>query len=577
MQDRRVAALAAVIGPGVLVLLGKQVLSAATIGSPEWIAAATIGYPIIYTVLWFSRVTQAPSTDVLSEQQWRSITVILALYGLILGFPLAAGLFPTTLTPAQLAVVSYLGFVVLSVYLIFVEVTTLLASSHRDVSERPLWQIQAFTFTGSVVLLVVGTFPIRAAHSPFVWLTGVGIGLFTMLPHWLQSFDLSPTTFAMSQDQNSRLASDKQAEDDETRPLRITLAWIIAITLSTTTLLLLGFILTIIAAPDSWVVTEAMNLVAPSTQTAGQAPSPDPAGSAASPLQNVLELAVAAVGAIGGLAVSSSLAAIYWGQNTILGDQTEIQQQQSRIMKQSHVPFITASERGVELHEKKPDSIDESTGDLVFEDGDGIYASVDVQNHSSETAAQVQLACLLDYPDHIALDTPRESGVCELEITEMATETPRGQGALLTQTQDMTLLTGTPEFTQVFPDGKTSFCRFIPTLRKLLTADLATSPATTDTTDPEQTDGSGSAAAETGVGDEPYVRFGFVVIYSNAIDERFRVPLADAYSVPIDAFESNNEITLDALEAKDNGYDIEQLIEDLGWEIPEDAFVSRSE
>jgi hypothetical protein len=577
MQNRSVAALTTAIGFGVFVLLGKRVLNAATIGHPEWIAAVTIGYPLIYIALWFSRATRASSSGIPSEQHWRSVIVILALYGLVLGLPLAEGLDPTPLTPTQLAVLSYLGFVALSVYLVFTEVITLLASSDRDVFERSLWQIQVISFTGSIVLLIVGTFPIRIAHSLFAWLTGVGIGLFMMLPHLLQSLHLLPTTLARSRNQNSLGTSGDRAEDEQTQPPRITLAWIIAVTLSTTTLLLLGFIFAVIAAPDSWIVTEATNLVTDSTQAAGQEPNPGSTGSASSPLQNVLELVVAAVGAIGGLAVSSALAAIYWGQNTILGDQTEIQQQQSQIMKQSHVPFITAHERGVDLHEQKPVSIDESSGKLKFENEGGSYASVVLQNHSSEAADQVQLACLLDYPDYISLDVPRKSGVCELEVTEMATKTPRGQGALLTQTQEVTLLTGTPEFTKAFPDGKTSFCQFIPTLRKLFTEDLATCPSNSETTDTKQGDRAESDAAEAGGGDESYVRFGFVVIYSNAVDERFKVPLADAYSVPVGAFKPEEDITLDALETKDNGYDIEQLIKDLDWEIPEDAFVSRSE
>ncbi|AXR79654.1 hypothetical protein AArc1_3356 [Natrarchaeobaculum sulfurireducens] len=70
------------------------------------------------------------------------------------------------------------------------------------------------------------------------------------------------------------------------------------------------------------------------------------------------------------------------------------------------------------------------------------------------------------------------------------------------------------------------------------------------------------------------VRFGFVLIYANAMGQLFRVPLDDAYTASPDSFADLEELEVKHLTERTGSYEIEQLMDDLNWEIPAHAFKS---
>jgi hypothetical protein len=74
---------------------------------------------------------------------------------------------------------------------------------------------------------------------------------------------------------------------------------------------------------------------------------------------------------------------------------------------------------------------------------------------------------------------------------------------------------------------------------------------------------------------EKVVRFGFVLIFSNSVNENFKIPLEPAYSVSPSQFGSYEDITLERLKQEGVVYNIYDLIEDTNWSIPQEVFVEK--
>jgi len=270
-----------------------------------------------------------------------------------------------------------------------------------------------------------------------------------------------------------------------------------------------------------------------------------PDAQAAVGLDSAMDLLIGAIGALGSLSLSLALAAIYLSQNRILETQADI-------MNRQKLPLIAAHEDGVQLHDGRP-SLDNVTSDgqlQISTSETGPYVSVAVENHGEEAAEQVQMACLVDVP---STDTQRiHTGVTELTTDEMVTEPPAGQGALLPPTKKLTLLYGTPTLSsspQSVNEDKMFVGGIADQLQKL-------SDEESDTAD-------------------SVVRFGFVLIFSNSVNDYFEIPLESAYSVSSSSFEDYDDITINTLKERSIVYNIHDLMEDVNWSQPEDVFVER--
>lgn len=295
--------------------------------------------------------------------------------------------------------------------------------------------------------------------------------------------------------------------------------------------ILIGYLL---IAPSSSIAASLIELF----QTAEGSP-PNQAA-----LGNVISLLVNGVGIAGSLAVSLALAAIYLSQNRILDQQTTIQDQQAWIMKRQHVPFLASHPDGVQLHAGRPSLETGSTAKkLEITEGEpGTWVSAGIENHGEETAEQIQLACLIDFPD-IERDPPLYPHVCELEADGMITKPPQSEGALLPPNQGITLLRGHPRFS-LGPDQEADFAMFCGSLQEQL------------------------------LEEENRVRFGFVLIYANAMGQLFKLPLDDAYTASPDSFADLSELDVKQLAERTGPYGIEQLMDDVDWKIPSHVFKS---
>jgi hypothetical protein len=281
-------------------------------------------------------------------------------------------------------------------------------------------------------------------------------------------------------------------------------------------------------------------------------------GGASTGLRSVIDLLIGGVGASGSLSLSLALAAIYLSQNQILETQLDIQDTQTDIMKRQKLPVVAAHESGVQLHEGRP-TLDRISPDgtlNISTSGDGPYVSVAVENHGEEAAEQIQMACLVDVPSEE--DPLIHTGVTELTVDGMFTKPPEGEGALLPPTKNISLLRGTP----ILSSSQTTVDK-----PKMCVSGI------TDQLQKLSDDGSDDETGD--VSPEKVVRFGFVLIFSNSVNDKFNIPLEPAYSVSPSQFERDDDVKITTLKQKAVVYNINDLIEETSWSIPNEAFVER--
>lgn len=275
-------------------------------------------------------------------------------------------------------------------------------------------------------------------------------------------------------------------------------------------------------------------------------------------LGSAIDLLIGTIGALGSLSLSLALAAIYLSQNQILEVQANIQDTQTDIMKRQKLPVVAAHESGIQFHEGRPtlDGIS-SDGKLnISTSGSGPYVSVAVENHGEEAAEQIQMACLVDVPS--SNEPTVHPGVTELTVDGMFTKPPKGQGALLPPTKDLALLHGTP----ILSSSSTTVNE-----TKMCVGGIADQL--------QELHACGSDNENVAESSEKVVRFGFVLIFSNSVNENFKIPLEPAYSVTPGQFGSYEDITLERLKQEGVVYNIDDLIEDTNWSIPEEVFVEK--
>jgi len=262
----------------------------------------------------------------------------------------------------------------------------------------------------------------------------------------------------------------------------------------------------------------------------------------------VLDILVNLVGAAGSLALSAALVYIYLNQNEILDEQTTIQDQQrsfderqTKIMQGTHVPMLTAHSNGVQFHEGRPrtDGQDSGVPEIEADEDGEQWISVLAENHG-DTAEQLQLACLVS----CNVDDDEQEvlpGVSDVEVEGMVTEPRKGKGGLLPSQAGLSLLRAEPEFSTEI-NGDRTFYTFLDAIRDQI------------------------------VEEENHVRFGFVLIFSNSIGGDFMLALDHAYSIQPDYFDLKSDITMSSLQKSRWEYPVDDLIDDIGWEIPDDVF-----
>jgi len=270
-------------------------------------------------------------------------------------------------------------------------------------------------------------------------------------------------------------------------------------------------------------------------------------GSQQSASVNPLDLLISAAGTFGSLAVSLALTAVYLSQNDIMQEQVETQTEQLESMRQEKVPLLGVHEKGLQLHDGKPKT--ESSSDSEFtitEHENGFWASIGVENHGGETAQQVHLACLVYFPD-CPNNPPLVSGECAMESARTVTDSPVGNGALITPEPGLELLRGEPKLAlpTTHGAGRTTFQGKI---------------------------------AEQLVDEKNRVRFGFVLIYTNSMEQVFCRPLS-GFSANPRSFDSFNksDITAETLTSQSGDYKVTRLIDDLNWTVPSDVFDSHDQ
>lgn len=256
---------------------------------------------------------------------------------------------------------------------------------------------------------------------------------------------------------------------------------------------------------------------------------------------------VTTAGTLGSLAVSLALTGVYLSQNDIMQNQVETQTKQLRSMRTENLPLLGVHGDGVELHDTKPlvENPDESPLE-VSSGEEGCWASVAVENHGDEIAQQVHMACLIDFPE-VEDEPSLVSGVCAMESTKTVTDSPVGNGALVSSGTGLVLLRGKPRLRQKTPHEVEQ-----TTFRDKITTQLIDEGRT--------------------------VRFGFVIIYTNSMEQRFKVTLSSRTAKPenFDSYEKT-EVTSDLLMDRSTKYPTKDLIEESGWKLSEDVFVPHSE
>lgn len=307
----------------------------------------------------------------------------------------------------------------------------------------------------------------------------------------------------------------------------------------------------------------------------GLAPAPSDGRTAPTPPAFYVELA----GVAGSLALSLALAAIYVRQNdvlrrqteiqrdqtevlaeqteiqrdqtTILDDQTEIQRDQTEIQRdQTRI----AARRGHPLLTFRRGSLSLVAGDPTLKRGpDGVTeVEVDgggdaaprvcavVENHGEVVARRLQLVCLVDYAGEEPTPPDRVfPGIADVTVDSVSTEPPSGEGGFFPPREEPCLLVATPQFSSASDYGG-GFRRFL-----------------------------GGVESHLEDGDEQ-IRFGFVLVFTNAVGSPFEIVLEPGYAVdPADYDGETDELTVDRLRDLATGYDTADLVDDLDWEIPE--------
>jgi len=338
------------------------------------------------------------------------------------------------------------------------------------------------------------------------------------------------------------MSSDEEKEETNSRTswLKYT-SFIGAGLLFSITAVLFGVVASIVFCPDSVLSRAALSLLQSSAKEQTQ--------------QNIANnprgFLVTTAGTLGSLAVSLFLTGVYLSQNDIMQDQVgvmqdqvETQTKQLRSMRQEKLPLLGVHGDGAELHDTKPVVENPDDSPLEVTSGDeGCWASVAVENHGDETAQQVHMACLIDFPE-VEDEPPLVSGICAMESTRTVTDSPVGSGALVSSGTGLVLLRGTPHLRERTSRG---FER--TTYRDKITTQI--------------------------IDEERTVRYGFVLIYTNSMEQRFKVTLSSWTAKPqnFDRYEKT-DVTSDLLMARSTEYRTKDLIKESGWKMPEDLFVS---
>jgi hypothetical protein len=228
-------------------------------------------------------------------------------------------------------------------------------------------------------------------------------------------------------------------------------------------------------------------------------------------------------------------------------DQVETQTKQVKSMRQETMPFLGVHGDGVELRDFKPEVENPDSNPLDVTDGDeGTWVSVGVENLGAQIAHQVHMACLIDFPD-LEDEPPFLPGVCAMESTKTVTDSPVGKGALVSAASGLMLLRGTPYFCEDTEHGPQKAV-FLPNLITQLREK------------------------------ERKVRFGFVLIYTNSMEQYFKTTL-NSWTAKPENFERYDlsDIFANTLIQHSSSYPTDHLIEDIAWEIPTETFESFEE
>lgn len=223
-------------------------------------------------------------------------------------------------------------------------------------------------------------------------------------------------------------------------------------------------------------------------------------------------------------------------------DQVETQTKQVKSMRQETMPFLGVHGDGIELHDSKPEVENPDSDPLEVSDGDeGFWVSVGVENLGGQTAHQVHMACLIDFPE-LDEDPPYYSNECAMESTKIVTDPPVGSGALVPTDSGLMLLRGEPCLS-IDPDNENDIAPFKGNIITQL------------------------------IEEERHVRFGFVLIYTNSMEQNFKVNLTSWSALPenFDEYEPT-DVSAEILIQRSSEYPTSKLIQEIGWEIRADTF-----
>lgn len=275
-------------------------------------------------------------------------------------------------------------------------------------------------------------------------------------------------------------------------------------------------------------------------------------------------------GTFGGLALSLALFGAYLSQNVLMQnqektqtkqletmedqvethteqlqameDQVETQTKQVKSMRQETMPFLGVHGDGIELHDSKPEVENPDSDPLEVSDGDeGFWVSVGVENLGGQIAHQVHMACLIDFPE-LDEDPPYYSNEGAMESTKTVTDPPVGSGALVPTDSGLMLLRGEPCLS-IDPNNENDQTLFKENIITQL------------------------------IEKERHVRFGFVLIYTNSMEQDFTVNLTSWSALPenFDEYEPT-DVSAEILIQQSSEYPTSRLIQEIGWEIRADTF-----
>ena len=191
------------------------------------------------------------------------------------------------------------------------------------------------------------------------------------------------------------------------------------------------------------------------------------------------------------------------------------------------------------------ETFDDGTIEITTDDDDTPRVCAAVENHGDVVAQQLQVVCLVDYA---ATDGPPDPpdevfpGVADVGVNGVATDPPSGDGGVLPATADLRLLVANPQFSAE-SDHDGGFRRFLGAIESHLA------------------DG------------ETQLRFGFVLVFTNAVGSPFKTVLEPGYAVDPSQYDpETDDLTLDRLRCLATEHDTADLVDDLDWEIPESVF-----